>query len=177
MLSCVYERNELSFFYIKTEDLTSAINYDHAICSCITSRDKTNLVCYSLTGKQWRSRYFVHEEVTHFGNDKNYSVLRTVLHQNWEISHILDLNISWFLEFSSPWGGTSYLHNMKFLGHLSRFLFTKTEEGILISGGIRDWHICKACSETFKDLLLTFFNQVKLHMTAYIFVSALINSN
>lgn len=66
---------------------------------------------------------------------------------------------------------------MEFLGVFSSFLLTETEERVLMLGSISDWHVSETSGITLKDLLLSFFNEEKLHVSTDSLIGSLINTN
>jgi len=110
-------------------------------------------------------------------DDKENTVFWAVLHQYWEISILLNLDISSPLDLLLTRCRVTNLHDMQFLCGLACFLLTETEQGVLVTGCISDWHISECGSESLQNLLLSFVNKEQLHVTANSAICSLIDSN
>jgi hypothetical protein len=66
---------------------------------------------------------------------------------------------------------------VEFLGRFTSFLLTKAENVVLVIGCVGHWHISETGGKTFKDLLLSFLSEEKLHVAANGLVSSLVDTN
>jgi hypothetical protein len=57
------------------------------------------------------------------------------------------------------------------------FLLTEAEDVVLVISSVSHWHISETGGETFKDLLLSFLCEEKLHVAANLLISALVDTN
>lgn len=169
--------DEVGFLNIDGEDLTNLVDHDHTIGVGISGGNKAQLVSDLGPEEERGSGALVHVEETHLGDDEHNTILGRILHKHWEVTLLLDLNISRPLEFGLARGWVTDLHNVKLLGLLSLFTLTETEEGILEGGVVSHWHVSESGGKTLEDLLLSLLSEKELHVTADLVVWPLEDTN
>lgn len=127
MVCVLNEWNQTIFLDIDCVDDTCLVDHNHAVCLSVTSSNHAELICELLSVKELSSACLIHVEVSKLSNHEQNSELGTVLHQNWEVSFLLDLDVSRSLELLLVRGWVSYLHNVQLLCTFSFFLLTETE--------------------------------------------------
>jgi len=123
------------------------------------------------------SRHLIHVKEAHLRDDEKHTVLGAILHENWEVTILLNLDIGRPLDLLLTWSWVANFHDMQLLGLLSSLLLTEAKQGILVARRVRDRHVGESGCKTFKDLLLPFLSEEKLHVATDLVVSSLIDSN
>jgi hypothetical protein len=135
------------------------------------------LISDFLSVQETGGRDLIHIQKSEFRNNENNAEFWAVLDQNWEVSILLHLDISRFLEFLLVGCWSTNLHNVKLLGVLIGLFLTEAEQGVLVVIGVSDWHISEGSCKPFKYLLLSLLDQEQLHMAADSMVRSLVDTN
>lgn len=170
-------RNQIVLFNVNWENLSSSVDDNHSIRVGISCWNKAELISDLLPVQKSSSRYLVHVQKAHFGDDEKNTIFWTVLHQHWEIAILLNLNVSRSFDFLLAWSRVADLHNMKLLYRFTGLLLTEAEQAVLITIRIGHWHICESGCKAFQNLLLPFFCEEKLHVAANLVVGSLVDTN
>jgi hypothetical protein len=157
--------------------MASSVDDDHTIGSSVPGSNKAQLVCDLLSVEESGGGNFIHEEETHLGDDEEDTILWAILHQHWEVTVLLHLQVGRSLDLLLTSGWVADFHDVDFLGAFTRFLLAEAEEGVLVLGGICDWHISESGSETLENLLLSLFDEEKLHVAANGLIGSLVDTN
>jgi len=99
------------------------------------------------------------------------------LHQHWEVALLLHLQVGGSLDLLLTGGWVADFHDVDFLRVFTSFLLAEAEQGVLVLRRICDWHICESGCETLEDLLLSLFDEEKLHVAANGLVGSLVDTN
>lgn len=89
----VYEWNQIVFLNIDGEDLTCSVNDNHTISLSVSRGNETKLIGDLVSVQESGSGDLVHEKETHFGEDEHDTKLWAVLHEDWEVTSLLHLEI------------------------------------------------------------------------------------
>jgi len=157
--------------------VASSVDDNHTIGSSIPSSDKAQLVCDLLSVEESCGGNFIHEEETHLGDDEEDTILWAILHQHWEVTLCLHLQVSRSLDLLLTRSWVADFHDVDFLGVFTSLLLAEAEQGVLVLGCICDWHISESGGETLKNLLLSLFDEEKLHVAANGLISSLVDTN
>ena len=120
--------NEVVLLDVDREDLSSSVDDDHTISVGVSCGHEAELVSDSLSEEKSGSGDLVHVEESHLGDDEEDSVLGAVLHEHWEVTILLHLEIGRALDLLLAWSWISNFHDMKFLRVFTGFLLTEAEE-------------------------------------------------
>ena len=157
--------------------MTSSVDDDHTIRGSVSSRHKAQLVRDLLSVEESGGGNLIHEEETHLGDDEENSILWAILHQHWEVTLLLHLQVGRSLDLLLTSGWVTNFHDVDFLGVFTSFLLAEAEQGVLVLSGIGDWHVGESGCETLKDLLLSLFDEEKLHVAANGLIGSLIDTD
>jgi hypothetical protein len=177
MGSAVNVWNKVVLLNVDGEDLSCLVDHNHAVGLRVAGGNNAKLVCELLSEEQTGSRHFVHVQETEFGDDENYSVFGAVLHQNGEVTVLLNLDFSRSFELLLAWSWVSDFHDVKLLSAFSILLLAEAEEGVPVACDIADRHICESSSETLENLLLSLLDEEELHVAANLVVSSRVDAN
>ena len=157
--------------------MASPVDDNHTIGSSVPGGDEAQLVCDLLSVEEGGGGDFIHEEETHLGDDEEDTILWAILHQHWEVTLLLHLQVRGPLDLLLTGGWVADLHDVDFLGVLASFLLAEAEQGVLVLGGVRDWHIGESGRETLEDLLLSLLDEEELHVAANGLIGSLVDTN
>jgi len=172
-----YVWDQVVFLDVDGEDMASSVDDDHTIGGSVPGSNKAQLVCDLLSVEESGRGNFIHEEETHLGDDEEDTILWAILHQHWEVTLLLHLQVRRSLDLLLAGGWVADFHDVDFLGVFASFLLAEAEERVLVLGCICDWHISESGCETLKDLLLSLFDEEKLHVAANGLSGSLVDTN
>lgn len=170
-------RNQIVLFNIDRIDLACSIDHDHAICFGVPGGNEAKLVCDLLSEQKSSCGYLIHVKESHFGDDKNNTILWACLHKHREVTGLLHLDISRSFDLLLIRSRSSYLHNVKLLSIVASLLLAEAENVVLVVSSVGHWHVGEASSETLKDLLLSLLDEEQLHVAANCLICSLVDTN
>jgi len=85
--------NQVVLFNVNRKDLTTSVDHDHTVGGGVSGGNEAELIGDLLSVQKTCGRNFVHIQETEFGDNEDNTELWAILHQYWEISVLLHLDI------------------------------------------------------------------------------------